>query len=270
MSSHISPTKRPPFILARILRPVREHDWFTALMELVLLITGIFVGFQLDRWNDERLDQMKADEYREQLIADLSVERDDVHTLIAYHEQVRAFALTALDAWSDTPEADAEQLIVALYQASNILPVTSVRGAYDAIANNGLIDLVGGPGLASKLSAYYGQPVNSLVNDEKRYRMELRGVMPIAVQAQIRNDCIRQSVDAGIMEQLSTDCSLGIKQAEAEQIIADIVSHPDMLAYLRQAISRDSVSIDLLNSKRDLVDGLLAELNSLGEKASQD
>ena len=261
-------TKRPPFILARLLRSFREHDWFTALVELLLLIIGIFVGFQLDRWNDGRLDQIKADEYREQLVADLRVERDDVHTLIAYHEQVRAFALTALDAWSDTPAADAEKLIVALYQASNILPVTSARGAYDALSNAGLIDLVGGPGLASRLSAYYGQPVNSLVNDEKRYRMELRGVMPIAVQTQIRNDCIRISVDAGIMEQLSTDCSLEIGQAEAERILADIVSHPEMLAYLRQAISRDSVSIDLLNSKRDFVDSLLAELTPLdGEDA---
>lgn len=270
MNRPTSPTKRPTFFLARILRSFREHDWFTALVELVLLIAGIFVGFQLDRWNDERLDQIKADEYREQLIADLTVEWGNVHMLIAYHEQVRAFALTALDAWSDTPVADKEELIVALYQASNIIPVTSARGAYDALSNNGLIDLIGGPGLTSRLSAYYGQPVNSLVNDEKRYRMELRGIMPIALQAQIRNDCIRISVDAGIMEQLSTDCSLGIKQAEAERILADIVSHPAMLAYLRQAISRDSVSIDLLNSKRDFIDSLLAELNSLGDKGLQD
>lgn len=106
--------KSPPLTLARLARTVREHDWFTAFVELALLIVGIFAGFQLDRWNDGRLDQQRADEYREQLITDLSVEQNDVKLLIAYHEQVRDFAPTALAAWNDSPPADTEELIIAL------------------------------------------------------------------------------------------------------------------------------------------------------------
>lgn len=253
-------------ILTRIVRSFREHDWFTALVELVLLIAGIYVGFQLDRWNDARLDLQKAAEYRDQLISDLSVERREVDVMIAYHEQVRAFALTALAAWRESPAAETERRIVALYQASNVLPVTSARGAYDALMNNGLLDLVGGPALASRLSAYYGQQLNSVFDEEKRYRMELRGVMPISVQTRIRDDCIQLSIDERITEQLSTECDLGLEQAEAEQILADIVAHPEMRGYLRQAISRDSVFISLLNSKRDLLDSLLSELHSLAGK----
>lgn len=250
-------------ILTRLVRSFREHDWFTAFVELVLLIVGIFAGVQLDRWNDERLDRKLANEYREQLIRELGVERNDVEVLIAYHEQVREFAMTALTAWDEAPAAGAEELVVALFQASNILPVVSARGAFDALSNNGLLELVGGPALTSRLSAYYNQGLSSIFLEEKRYRTELRGVMPIAVQTRIRDDCVQISFDERVTEQLSADCDLGLPQAEAQRILADIVAYPQMRAYLRQAVSRDSISIDLLNSKRDFVDVLLAELLAL-------
>jgi hypothetical protein len=255
--------------LARIARSFRDHDWFTGFVELVLLVAGIFIGFQLDSWNDERLDQKQADEYRLQLIADLKVEHNDVDTLIAYHTQVRAYAMTALTAWNQKPAEDAESLIVAFYQASNVLPFTAVRGAFDALSNNGLIELIGGPKLTSKLSAYYGGGLNSVFSEEKRYRMELRGVMPVALQLHIIENCIEISVDETITEELSSECSLGLTQTEAAQVLADILTYPKMRFYLRQAVSRDSVSIYLLRSKREFIESLLNDLQALNEQSGQ-
>lgn len=251
-------------LLARIARSFREHDWFTAVVELVLLIAGIFAGFQLDRWNDGRLDQQQADEYREQLIADLDVERADVVWLINYHEQVRDFGLKALTAWTDTPVAGTEALIVALYQASNVIPITSASGAYDALSNNGLLDRLGGPALTSQLAAYYGQDLGSVLTEVKRYRLELRGVMPVAVQTRIMNECTRIALNERITEELSDDCELGLGEGEGEQILADIIAHPGMQSYLRQGISRDSTSINLLRQKQELIEILIAELRSTG------
>ncbi len=160
-------------ILARISKAVRSHDWFTALIELVLLVLGIFFGFQLDRWNDERLDRESANEYRIQLIGELQVERSDITALIKYHESVRDYAEVALTAWEEQSPLDPESLVVALYQASNILPFTSARGAYDALSANGLIDLIGDVNLRSRLAAYYGQATDRVFEDEKRYRRVL-------------------------------------------------------------------------------------------------
>lgn len=248
--------------LSRLARSFKDHDWFTAAVELLLLVTGIFAGFQLDRWNDGRLDQLRAGEYREQLITDLSIERSDVEWQIAYHEQVRDFALHGLTAWSDTPSAGGQELVVALYQASNILPSTEVRGAFEALSNNGLLDLVGGPALASKLSTYYGQAMNAVFNEVKRYRMELRGVMPIPVQIQIVNNCTMVALKERIIEDLSGDCDLGLEPAEADRIITDIVAHPNMRSYLQQGIARDSTSITLLRSKLEFIEDLIAALRA--------
>lgn len=76
---------------------------------------------------------------------------------------VRSFGLKALSAWQEQPQASAEQLIIAFYQATNILPTSSVRGAYDALSSQGLMGLVGGPEFASRVSAYYAQDLNGVL-----------------------------------------------------------------------------------------------------------
>jgi hypothetical protein len=255
-------TEKSGMILARLGHSIRSHDWFTALIELVLLVMGIFFGFQLDRWNDERLDGVAANEYRLQLIADLEVERSDLEVLIDYHKSVRDYAEVALNSWDQPPSVDSEALIVALYQASNILPVTAARGAYDALTANGLIDLIGGPSLTSRLAAYYGQPTNRIFEEEKRYRRELRGVMPIDVQRLVRERCISFSVNLTINEGLADACDLDLDLDYAGKVLASVKAHPNIRNYLREAFSRDLIFIYLMGAKLEVVDSLLADLRA--------
>ncbi len=250
-------------ILARFGSAVRSHDWFTALIELVLLVLGIFFGFQLDRWNDERLDRESANEYRLQLITDLEVERSDISALAQYHASVRDYAEIALSAWGQQPLGDPEELVVALYQASNVLPFTSARGAYDALSANGLIDLIGDPGLRSRLAAYYGQATNRVFEEEKRYRRELRGVMPIDVQSRVRDTCIILTTDTSISESFSDECDLGLEPPYLDEVLESIKQHPNLRNYLREGISRDSIFIYLMNAKLEFLDKLLEELRSV-------
>ena len=37
-------------IFNRIARGVRNQDWFTAVLELVILVIGIYIGLQVDDW----------------------------------------------------------------------------------------------------------------------------------------------------------------------------------------------------------------------------
>ena len=197
------------------------------------------------------------------IIYDLTIELADVDYLIAYFEQVRAFGVYALAAWDDDSTADRERLIVSLYHASNVLPFSSVRGAFDALSNNGLMNLIGGPGLASRLSAYYGQPLNDVLDEEKVYRMELRGVLPHTVQSTILATCSTLSGDQLLTEELTSNCELGLTESEAQAIVDEIVAYPKLQNLLRQSIARDSVSIYVLGTKRDMIESLLAELRAV-------
>lgn len=43
-----------PSPLARIAQRIRAHDWFAAAIEVAIVVLGIFLGFQVTQWNEER------------------------------------------------------------------------------------------------------------------------------------------------------------------------------------------------------------------------
>jgi len=43
-------------ILNRIANAIRKQDWFTVLLEFVIVVFGIFVGLQATEWEQERQD----------------------------------------------------------------------------------------------------------------------------------------------------------------------------------------------------------------------
>jgi len=176
---------------------------------------------------------------------------------------VRSFGLKALSAWQEQPQASAEQLIIAFYQATNILPTSSVRGAYDALSSQGLMGLVGGPEFASRVSAYYAQDFNGVLYPRTPYRMEVRGVLPNEVQIAIRSNCASLAAEGLIVETLSEQCDIGLSTSHAQEILEDLISHPRMQFYLRQSISKDSVSIYVLGNQRATVTQLRERLTDI-------
>ncbi|WOJ94178.1 hypothetical protein R0135_03180 [Congregibacter variabilis] len=231
-------------------------------IEFILLVVGIFLGFQFDRWNEGRLQQQEANEYSIQLLDDMSIELQDIEMQMNYHEQVLAFGMTALTAWQEAQDVSAEELVIAFYQASNVTPRASVRGSYDALSSKGLMGLVGGPEFGSKVSAYYSQDLNSLVADVP-YRMEVRGVLPNSVQQAVRANCSRLVGSGLLVEELSDDCTIDISAEEAEKVLSELRTHPRLQFYLRQSISKDSVGRYVLESKRESLELLRAELQTI-------
>jgi len=44
-------------ILRRLADGIREQNWFTVLLEVMIVVVGIFVGLQVDGWNEGRRDR---------------------------------------------------------------------------------------------------------------------------------------------------------------------------------------------------------------------
>jgi hypothetical protein len=47
-------------ILRRLVDGVREQNWFLVVLEVLIVVVGIFIGLQVNDWSDERID--RADE----------------------------------------------------------------------------------------------------------------------------------------------------------------------------------------------------------------
>jgi hypothetical protein len=55
-------------ILRRIVESIRSQSWAVAFMELFIVVVGVFIGLQVDTWNDTRLEEKR----REQIMSTLA------------------------------------------------------------------------------------------------------------------------------------------------------------------------------------------------------
>jgi hypothetical protein len=58
-------------ILRRFSANLRRQDWFALLLDLLIVVVGIYLGLQVDAWNSARQDRATEREYMERLLADM-------------------------------------------------------------------------------------------------------------------------------------------------------------------------------------------------------
>lgn len=63
---------RPGTILERLARGVREQNWFAVGLELVIVVVGVVIGFQVTAWGEDRADREREQVYLRQLSLDLA------------------------------------------------------------------------------------------------------------------------------------------------------------------------------------------------------
>lgn len=64
-------------IIHRIAKNIRQQNWFTVFIEFVIVVVGIYVGLQVDDWNQARKDKLLEQEYLERLYDDLNGSLED-------------------------------------------------------------------------------------------------------------------------------------------------------------------------------------------------
>ncbi len=76
-------------ILQRIAASLKKRDWGTVVLEVLVVVVGIFIGLQVDDWNDARKDRQAEHVYLTRLLDDLdksldalTSERSDMETWV--------------------------------------------------------------------------------------------------------------------------------------------------------------------------------------------
>ncbi len=91
-------------VLRRLAQAVREQSWFTAIVEVAVVVVGIFIGLQVDDWNQNRLDRK-----------DEQIFLNRLHDELMDATSVRAFIQNRrIAAWHDL-----RNLLDALYQPND-------------------------------------------------------------------------------------------------------------------------------------------------------
>jgi hypothetical protein len=61
-------------IIRRMAQFIRQHDWSAVVVEVLVVIVGLMLAFQLDRWWEQRGERAQEAEYVERLISDIETD----------------------------------------------------------------------------------------------------------------------------------------------------------------------------------------------------
>ena len=87
-------------ILKKLAESIRLQNWFVVVLEILIVVIGIFIGLQVDDWNSRRIELKLEADYLEQLAQETD------HNLVVYQKNAE---------YSDTNEA----LTLAYYRYLN-------------------------------------------------------------------------------------------------------------------------------------------------------
>lgn len=69
-------------ILRRIAGALRRQDWFTVLVETMIVVLGVFIGLQVNNWNEARTDRQREAVYLQGLAQDVRIDIADIDEII--------------------------------------------------------------------------------------------------------------------------------------------------------------------------------------------
>lgn len=248
-------------VIRRFRKHVADHNWFAVAIDFVIVIVGVFLGIQASNWNQARLDQKQAREYRAMLVSDLDTNIANLETRHRYYNWVKREALATLGALHRPVNQLGEQFLLDAYQTSQMQPWVLKRTTYDQIVSVGAMSELGSPLLRDRIANYYvatdvaGFNVSSL----PAYREILRRIMPYPVQERIRARCNEKvvSTQTGAGEIiLPGQCKLGLDPATVRDAVQRIHDWPDLdLDINRWLVDLDQklLSVDALHERAKAV-----------------
>ena len=151
-------------ILNRIAKTIQSGNWGTIVLEILIVVVGIFLGLQVDDWNELRKERLRETRYLERLYEDLEKDIQSIgNSLDSY--TVREDMVDFLLATIKNPElvrSDPSLFIRSIQMAAFTNPPSISDHTFEEVKFSGDLVIIQDESLRSDLSKYY--------TDIERYR----------------------------------------------------------------------------------------------------
>lgn len=137
------------------------RDWSVLLIELLVVVVGIFLGLQVDDWNEARKESARENAYLERLLVDV----DEMLSNHAAHERDAMLRLKNIFAAFDALRAcklEPEQVELfegAILDHQGLERLEVVRSSYDEMVASGALARIDDPALKKQISKTFSAAV---------------------------------------------------------------------------------------------------------------
>jgi hypothetical protein len=171
----------PIVLLRRVTKHIKAQDWFAVFVDFLIVVVGVFVGLQVQDWNDSRKERLEE-------LALLDRLSEETQSLLAAHEQelatlrTRAEILTRVNPvlFSQAPSRPITELECGFISGSHVYRRPSDElPVLDEMLETGRFDLLRDADLKEHLRAYlllrergrayYEEAVNELFRLHSRF-----------------------------------------------------------------------------------------------------
>ena len=80
----------------RIASYMKDQNWTAVGIELLVVVIGVFLGLQVDNWNESRIERNNVRTYYVRLIEDIRTNENSLLAHQAYYQNVRSHGEAAL------------------------------------------------------------------------------------------------------------------------------------------------------------------------------
>lgn len=144
-------------ILRRLAEAIRNQSWLTVAIEVLVVVVGIFIGLQVDGWNETRKDRTIERRYLERLSEELVQDIDEMQYGLELAKSRRVMGELLLNSLEDSSAARANptKFITAIEQAGyTFLPAIN-DSTFEEIKFAGHLGLIQNESLRRSIAAYY-------------------------------------------------------------------------------------------------------------------
>jgi hypothetical protein len=230
----------------------------------MLIMSSVFLGFQVDRWWDEKRARDTEQTYLVRLHGDVGTDLERLGRRITYFEGVRDFGtkgLAYLDGRENGPGRELE-LLVAFYLASHAWDFTPASTTFEELKSVGTLPLIRDLELRSILANYYQtlNNANYVWRAPNYYRRSIRSLIPASMQRSLWNAC-HELAEEGSRQSFVADCDPGIAVPEIVRVLERIKASSEVHENLNFLVANTDVSLDLFRAHQQKTSELLARLS---------
>jgi hypothetical protein len=228
---------------------LKQHDWTGVMVEVMVVIVGVFIGLQVSNWNDDRKDAARGSEYLRRLDAELLQDAESLRTISGFWTQVYANGVVAVGyAENGTLQQDsAWKTLLAYYQASQVWPYRKPDTVFQEIRSTGDLQLIRNQELRARIARHYsggaGSQVVEVLGLIPRYREDVRGMTPWKIQQYIWANCWSSPSDE---QQLMKDCASPVSEADAQAVLDQYRQSAELTRELRFWLANVNNGIGLM------------------------
>lgn len=248
-------------IYKRVAARLRAQDWLAIMIELAIVVVGVFIGTWVANWNQDRAEQRDINAIVEKLAGDVSRRMAIVQNNHDYYGTTGKFARIAFAGWARDPAISDRDFVIAAYQASQVLAFNSDSQTYNMLLGGDQARKISDVPLRDAiigLLTFNYEPV-SLPAVRTRYRDDVRAVIPDEIQTAIRAQCSDFIAPTG-MTVLPSTCDIAVSEPAARSGAAALRAHPELVGALRQHRAQTAIylyNIDQLKVRLRRVQAVL-------------